>query len=119
VLPKNIRLYTGEVIFDDEGKYMTYRVTVDTRSTQPVREYNFACKERIPAHLEVEVEEGDWSVVISNSNMTGANSFLSKPTNNKYKLTYLSGRASETKIYLYFHSERKGDFSYLVNITVG
>jgi hypothetical protein len=67
----------------------------------------------------VEVEEGQWLVAISNSNMTGSNSFLSTPTNNKYRLTYLSGRAAEAKAYLYFHSEQKGDLSYLVNITMG
>jgi hypothetical protein len=44
VVPKNIGEFTGMVVFDDDGRYITYRINVDTRSTQPVREYNLVCK---------------------------------------------------------------------------
>ena len=49
--PRYIGQYKGTVVFDDEGRYLSYKVSVDTRETQPTREYNLVCKERVPTYL--------------------------------------------------------------------
>lgn len=118
VAPRHIGQYNGIVVFEEEGRYLPYKITVDTRDTQPLKEYHLTCKERLVTPLELDVEEGIWSVSISSSKMSGDAIFECGSSHQKYKLTYLSGQISEDKVYVYFHNEQKGDFSYLVHVTV-
>jgi hypothetical protein len=75
-------------------------------------------KERIPSNLEVEVEEGVWTITYSDQDLQGPSVFESRGDQNKCKLTYVSGRRAERKAFVYFHNEAKGDLSYLINISV-
>lgn len=44
IAPRYIGEYTGTVVFDDDGRYLSYKVTVDTRDTLPIKEFNLVCK---------------------------------------------------------------------------
>lgn len=35
--PKYIGIYSGSIVFDEEGRYIAYKVTVDTRETLPIK----------------------------------------------------------------------------------
>lgn len=97
-------MYTGTLTFEEDGRYLNYKVTIDTRDTLPMREYNLVSKERIPSNLEVEVEEGVWSITYSDQDLQGPTMFTSNAEHNKCKLTYLSGRRAERKAFVYFHN---------------